>query len=173
MKKDRTILVALLILIGLVAWLLVVSINRSNDLQKQIALIKQTQLLQPEPQQPLAPQKPAKNGSDGKDGSSCTTAQTSGGAVVHCSDGTTSTVSNGKNGTNAAPAKNGKSAYELWQEQGNRGSLTDFFNSLKGDSGTDSRPIELRCDPLRLLNEWRPLGTTVWQPLDKVLECAQ
>ena len=35
----------------------------------------------------------------------------------------------------AADGVNGKSAYELWLDQGNSGTVVDFLNSLKGESG--------------------------------------
>lgn len=39
---------------------------------------------------------------------------------------------------------NGKSAYELWLEAGNSGTLKDFLNSLKGEKGERSPLPELR-----------------------------
>lgn len=34
----------------------------------------------------------------------------------------------------------GKSAYELWKEQGNTGSIEDFLNSLRGRDGKPGKP---------------------------------
>lgn len=34
----------------------------------------------------------------------------------------------------------GKSAYELWLESGNKGTIEDFLNSLRGRDGKQGRP---------------------------------
>lgn len=44
-------------------------------------------------------------GRDGKDGSSCTTTQVPNGAMISCTDGTTSFVANGRDGKDGAPAR--------------------------------------------------------------------
>ena len=41
----------------------------------------------------------------------------------------------GKDGINGNDGENGLSAYEIWLNQGNTGTETDFLNSLKGDKG--------------------------------------
>ena len=41
----------------------------------------------------------------------------------------------GKDGINGKDGENGLSAYEIWLNQGNTGTETDFLNSLKGDKG--------------------------------------
>ena len=41
----------------------------------------------------------------------------------------------GKDGINGKYGENGLSAYEIWLNQGNTGTETDFLNSLKGDKG--------------------------------------
>lgn len=46
--------------------------------------------------------------------------------------------SNGANGENGKDGVNGKSAYELWLELGNEGSLEDFLTSLKGKDGLNA-----------------------------------
>lgn len=39
-----------------------------------------------------------------------------------------------------ARGKPGKSAYELWLENGNKGTIEDFLNSLRGKDGKQGRP---------------------------------
>lgn len=39
-----------------------------------------------------------------------------------------------------ARGKPGKSAYELWLENGNKGTIEDFLNSLRGRDGKPGRP---------------------------------
>ncbi|AFH27094.1 hypothetical protein phiCP7R_0014 [Clostridium phage phiCP7R] len=39
-----------------------------------------------------------------------------------------------------ARGKPGKSAYELWLENGNKGTIEDFLNSLRGRDGKQGRP---------------------------------
>lgn len=41
----------------------------------------------------------------------------------------------GKDGINGKDGKNGLSAYEIWLNQGNTGTETDFLNSLQGEKG--------------------------------------
>ena len=43
----------------------------------------------------------------------------------------------GPAGTNGKDGENGKSAYQIWLEQGNTGSEQDYLNSLKGKDGED------------------------------------
>ena len=40
-------------------------------------------------------------------------------------------------GCQGANGTDGKSAYQLWLDQGNTGTVQDFVNSLKGENGTD------------------------------------
>lgn len=39
-----------------------------------------------------------------------------------------------------ARGKPGKSAYELWLENGNEGTIEDFLNSLRGKDGKQGKP---------------------------------
>ena len=48
----------------------------------------------------------------------------------------------GSNGTNGTNGTNGKSAYDLWLEAGNTGSVEDFLASLKGEAGEDAEVCE-------------------------------
>ena len=55
-------------------------------------------------------------------------------------------------GLNLPPLKlegqNGKSAYEIWLEEGNTGTKDDFLNSLKGTNGSPGLPgnvVRLEC----------------------------
>ena len=40
------------------------------------------------------------------------------------------------------PGADGKSAYQIWLEQGNKGTQQDFLNSLKGQDGLNGKSIE-------------------------------
>lgn len=74
----------------------------------------------------------------GTAGSSCSVYPTETGAIIACTDGTTAVISNGTNGTNGengSNGQNGASAYDLWLEAGNEGSVSDFLSSLVGPQG--------------------------------------
>ena len=45
----------------------------------------------------------------------------------------------GKPGDPGEPGEPGKSAYDLWKEQGNNGTLQDFLLTLKGEKGDDGK----------------------------------
>lgn len=45
--------------------------------------------------------------------------------------------SDGINGTNGKDGANGKSAYEIWLDEGHTGTQSDFLNWLKGEDGSD------------------------------------
>jgi hypothetical protein len=66
-------------------------------------------------------------------------------------------IENGRPGKNGL---NGLSAYQIWQQNGNGGSVTDFLNSLKG---TDGREIEIRKTSTAL--EYHYKGDSNWQLL--------
>lgn len=80
---------------------------------------------------------------------------------------------NGKDGISPEPlpalpalnGANGKSAYELWLEQGNNGEVQDFLNSLQGTAGLDGKTAEFRCNPLTNALEIRYEGQRLWSQL--------
>ena len=86
------------------------------------------------------------NGNDGNDGNgiaSITGPVTSGNVdtyTINLTDGThtTFTVTNGLNGVDG---ENGASAYQLWLDAGNTGTMADFFNALKGPQGETGKGI--------------------------------
>ncbi len=62
-----------------------------------------------------------------------------GGALITCGD-SVAFVSNGTsglNGTNGSDGADGLSAYELWLQDGNEGTLSEFLDSLIGADGQD------------------------------------
>ena len=55
-----------------------------------------------------------------------------------CSKVAATKVSWNQSGPQGLPGVDGKSAYQVWLDQGNTGTPQDFLNSLKGRYGTDS-----------------------------------
>ena len=53
----------------------------------------------------------------------------------------TQVVTAGTRGPRGAQGLDGKSAYELWLDEGNEGTLTDFFASLTGQAYTHDQMI--------------------------------
>jgi hypothetical protein len=101
------------------------------------------------------------DGTDGKAGTSVTVksvteSNVSGGNnVVTFSDGKTLTVKNGKDGRDGNTGdigQEGKSAYELWLDQGNTGTVADFFASLQGADGM-TQVTPLYAESLEWLEE--------------------
>lgn len=83
-----------------------------------------------------------------------------------------------KDGTNGAngisppipPPIPGKSAYQIWLDNGNAGTEQDFLDSLKGpkgdtEAGPAGREIELRTNPVTLKLEWHYVGERTWTVL--------
>lgn len=92
----------------------------------------------PGPQGPQGPQ--------GNPGSSCTTEQTSTGAVITCTDGSTSIITNGAQGTPGITGQNGTSCTTEQTSTGAtitcpNGSVTTITNGTNGTNGTNATPI--------------------------------
>lgn len=74
--------------------------------------------------------------------------------TITFTDGTTTTfiVTNGRNGEQGIQGiqgqtgANGESAYQIWLDEGNSGSKTDFLNSLKADVEVPTKVSELEND---------------------------
>lgn len=143
MKTDKSILVALFILIILIALLLFFSLKRDEDISKAIKDLKQSAVLNAQAEvdydkiQVLIEEtvrkeieksvlsqtnRPGINGNNGIDG---------------------------QNGLNGRDGQNGLSVYDLWLEAGNYGSLEEFLESIKGEKG-DQGPVPIlrnnNCD---------------------------
>lgn len=170
MKENRKLLLLSLALVGLFILLIVISSHASvqrNDNTKHIKELialnskqekrsdkiqTQNEKLQTQLQYLIS--HPPKDGANGTNGA------------------------NGSNGQNGSSGKNGKngvdgaSVYNLWLSLGNTGTPADFLNSLQGQDGTSPPEVELHCNPVKLQNEWRYVGTSAWHALDKVLQCA-
>lgn len=166
MKLERKLLLAILLLIGLVCWLIALSLQRPPSGQvtnalTQIQRIEQRldQLEGPVQTQTIIRQVPV-DGTNGISGSS--------GANGSNGVGRDGITIQGPMGLTGAT---GASAYDLWLSIGNTGTVTDFLNSLQGQNGTAARITIIRCNPIKLQNEWQYLGDTIWQPLDKVISC--
>lgn len=158
MKTDGKLWLAILVLIGLVIWLIALSLQRPNPQNvnkalEQLQEIKHQIDTLPKPTQTIVktvqevPGLQGPQGSPGKDGK------------------------NGTNGKNGINGKDGQSVYQLWLSLGNTGTPADFLNSLKGQNGTNGNEIELRCNPDRSENEWRYKSDLQWHLLDKVTSC--
>lgn len=146
MKNDRKLLVAILVLIGLVLWLIMLSIdNRENyrSTQRAIEELKAEQAKQPT----ILQGKPGKTpvlGVDyfnGEDGQSIP-----GAAGQPGPRGPAGTP--GKPGAKGEPGKDGsdgKSAYELAVSQGFRGTVKEWLASLRGEKGERGDDVDLKC----------------------------
>ena len=61
-------------------------------------------------------------------------------SIIKFSDLKTQIGSQGEKGDDGLAGPDGKNAYDLWLDEGNTGSLTDFFDSFKGQDGTAGAP---------------------------------
>lgn len=154
MKNNRVVLFAIAVLIGLVSWLIVLSIQRSNQINNLLVQVQTIENIKPI------------NGKDGKTPIK----------GVDYTDGI-----NGNNG------RNGKSGIGLNGADGQNATpdqiaaaVADFLTANppakgdtgpSGDAGAPARQIQIRCNPLKLQNEWRYVGDSGWTPLDKVTSC--
>jgi len=151
MKSDRKLLIAILILIGLIGWLLVISMRRTDKINQQIKTLQLS-----------SPQVKVVNGTNG---------YTPIKGVDYC-DG-----SNGQNGvgtqglvgqTGATGAQGpqgtpGLSAYDIWKLAGNTGTLQDFLASLKGEKGDPASPPLIQVNPITKDLEYKNVQDIFWQ----------
>lgn len=128
MKSDKTMLVAILVLICLVAWLLVISMQRNHEVSKAVEQLQNVSTQKPvvidysrieaavkqEVDKKINSLPIPKNGTDGQNGTN---------------------GANGISGTNGVNGQNGEGVYQLWLNAGNSGTAQDFLNSLKGEKG--------------------------------------
>lgn len=129
MKTDRKLLLALAILIGLVIWLIVISLNRSQEVTRALEKINELEIKVPTITQPLDGKTPVLgidyfNGQNGKDGAP---------------------GKDGKNGENGHDGSNGLSAYEIAVKYGFIGTEKQWLASLKGDKGDAADEQQVEC----------------------------
>jgi hypothetical protein len=122
MKRDWKIYLAFSVLVGLILWLIVLSTQRHDEIQRLSDKIEQIQNMQPTvtpTQQPVNGKTPVLgvdyfNGQDGKPGK----------------DG-----KDGKDGAQGDSGKDGQSAYDIAVKNGFKGTEAEWLDSLKGDKG--------------------------------------
>lgn len=145
MKPDKFVFIALAVLIVLVGLLIYFSIVRASDLKRVNSLISQLQ----------APEKVDYDRIDKQ-----IQADISGklNVLPKAIDG-----NNGSTGGDGTNGRDGKSAYDLWVESGNTGSLQDFLSSLKGQRGDPGYTPELRLNKDTGTLETKLPIDTLWQ----------
>lgn len=170
MKEKKRIILAYLILVGLIVWLIIISHQRSEQINQQNEKIQQLIEQSEQNKIDLDNLKPPQNqtiirqiGVPGERGEKGDSIQ--GLRGFRGFDG--KSIKGDKGDTVV-----GKSAYQLWLSIGNTGSPIEFLNSLKGQDGDSPPAIRVRCNPDKLQNEWQYIGDFNWTPLDRVLECA-
>lgn len=159
MKDNKAVLLAVIILIGLVSWLLVISLHRDREFSKGMERINRIETAQPETidylkiseitKKQIADQlaklptpKDGTNGSNGSNGAN---------------------GNNGESGRDGRDGVNGKSAYELWLDAGNEGTMQDFLNWLKGEKGDPGQTPQLRLNPITGVVETKLPTDFFWQ----------
>jgi hypothetical protein len=137
MKPDRKLSIAVLILMGLVVWLLVISIQRSdqiNSISKEIETLQMaTNKPSPVVQQPLNGKTPVL-GVDYFNG-------------VNGSPGETGQPGQSIVGPQGPSGMNGMSAYDIAVKNGFTGTEDQWLNSLKvkGDKGDPAKELMIQC----------------------------
>ncbi len=123
MKRDWKLLLAILLLISLVVWLLVLSLNRSEQVNGAIEQIKELQAKMPIQAPPIAPI----NGKTPVLG-------------VDYFNGTQGPK--GDMGSQGPQGSTGLSAYDIAVENGFVGTQVQWLASLKGDKGDKGDPAD-------------------------------
>lgn len=153
-RIDKSLWFAIIVLIGLVVYLIVLSLNSRNDaalqqssinyLQKQIELLKQPSI------KPQIKSIPGPQGVQGKSGLNGT---------------------NGKDGKNGKDGIDGLNAYLIALQNGFVGTEKEWLNSLKGQDGYDGRSLILKCLDGTLKTKYD--GDFVWTNTKIVCEVTQ
>lgn len=167
MKNDKKLFIAVLILIGLIIWLLIISIQRSDQINKVTKEVEtlQTAVNRPAPiiQQPLNGHTPVLGvdyfngvpGVKGVIGNTGATGQTgrSGQSII----GPAGPISP------AIPGTPGKSAYEIAVTNGFIGTEQQWIDSLKvkGDKGDPASELMIQCVKGLLSEKYQ--GDSFWQ----------
>jgi hypothetical protein len=143
MRDDRKLLLAVLALIGLVVWLLVITINRGGDVQRLQNSIKE---LQEKKQTPTIP------------------VVINGKTPVLGVDYFNGQSIQGPKGDSIQGPKGdpGASAYDLAVASGFSGSIKDWLSALKGDKGDSARDLDIECVEGVIMKQFT--GDTLWQP---------
>jgi len=159
MKKDSRIILAFVVLAGLMVLLLVVSMQRNQQVNKAIATI---QGLQAQVEQLKETKVQVVNGRDGYtpvkgvdyfDGANGVSIQGNMGP-----QGIQGPV--GPQGPQGAV---GLSAYDIWKLAGNDGDLQDFLVSLKGEKGDPAQPPQVQVNPETGDLEFKNAQDFFWQ----------
>lgn len=156
MKSGKATLFAVIVLIGLVTWLIIISFQKTGELSQAIQRVQQYNPQQPEVidyekisnlveqevnRQVKSLPKPT-NGVDGTDGQN---------------------GANGNNGTDGHNGQSGKSAYEIWLDAGNHGTVAEFLASLRGEKGDRGESPVLRLNPTTGVVESKLPTDFFWQ----------
>jgi hypothetical protein len=141
MKTDRKLLIAVLLLIGLVSWLLLLSINKD----KETETIRQTlnELLNKRMDIPKDGKTPVL-GIDYLNGVNATDDQVQKAVYAYMD---AHPIKNGTNGLDAPTASDGASAYQLAIVAGFTGTMKEWLDSLKikGDKGDTAPELDIDC----------------------------
>ena len=154
MKTDKTVLVAVLVLIGLIIWLINLSLQRSRDISRAIDQINTVQQQKPEKIDYDRIQKVVKE-EIAKQVSALPAPQNG-------VDGT-----NGANGAKGDTGAAGEGVYQLWLKAGNTGTIQDFLHSLKGEKG-DIPELPTFCSDVQVFSK-KPTDL-FWQILPSCTE---
>lgn len=165
MKTDRKLLTAVLILIVLVVWLLILSINKSqtatniqHDLEDKIQTLQEKIEALPDVS-PSAASPVSMEGKPGVDGHNATDTQVQIAVNTYMSS----------HYTPPANGANGASAYELAVQNGFTGTLQQWLDSLKvkGDKGDPAYELQLDCQNGHIAKKYSI--DLFWQPT--VIRC--
>lgn len=128
MKRDWVLYIAIFVLIGLVIWLLILSGQRNEEVNRAIQELRETQTKQAISTDVKTPILGVDyfNGKDGTDGAV--------GASVQGPQG--------EKGTDGQP---GPSAYDIALKNGFKGTEKQWLESLKGDKGERGDSLEINC----------------------------
>lgn len=157
MKTDRKLWAAIIILIALVAWLVVISLQKASDTDKALKEIEQLK-------QSISVEPKVTNGINGKSpilGVDYTVQNGSNGTPgLQGATGLPGT--NGLNGQNGAQGSPGLSAYDIAVENGFIGTQSQWLLSLQGNQGPVGPSLVVSC--INNLINTQYIGDAFWQP---------
>jgi type II secretory pathway pseudopilin PulG len=156
MKTDKKLLLAIVILIGLVAWLIVISLNKDeklnnamnaiNQLQQKIDKFQKLQSYVPKDGHTPILGVDYFNGKSVKGDPGSSAYQT---AILYGFKGTEQEWLKSLEGKSSAPKQgtSGKSAYDIAVENGFKGTAAEWLESLKvkGDKGDAAAELDIDC----------------------------
>ena len=104
------------------------------------------------------------NGANGTNGSSCTVAQTSTGATITCSDGTSATLNNGTN-TSACSVTQTSGGAKIICPDGSSATVTNGANGTNGTNGSGYEPATSGSRLTVKQQTWTGADGAVYAPL--------